>query len=85
MQNTLPLLLAGACLAALPLLGPAASSLPSGLTRTQICTASAVAPINFTRDWLGSLHGWHDSPLILAYRGGMAAMKGTPGPATCAY
>jgi len=46
--------------------------------------SSAAAPVTFARDWLGSLHGWHDSTLILAWRSGMTAIKGKPSLAICA-
>lgn len=83
MRNALPLLLAGTCLALLPLLGPAASAVPGGLDRTQLCIAPAASPITTTRNWLGSLHGWQDSALVLAWRSTLAAAKGKPGPANC--
>jgi hypothetical protein len=83
MRNALPLLIAGTCLAFLPLLGPAASRVPSGLERTRPCLAREATPITVTRDWLGSLHGWQDSTLVLVWRAGLAAAKGKPSPLAC--
>jgi hypothetical protein len=85
MRNALPLLVAGSCLAMLPLLGPALTSGPSALDRAQICVAPRAAPITITRDWLGSLHGWQDSALVLVWRGALAAAKGKPGPSVCGH
>ena len=83
MRNALPLLIAGTCLAVLPLLGPAASSVHPGLERARPCVAPAAQPITAARDWLGNLQGWQDSPLVLLWRSTMAAAKGRPGPASC--
>jgi len=83
LRNALPLLIAGTCLAILPLLGPAASKSPAGLERTYACFAPSAWPITASRDWLGSLHGWHDSALVLAWRSGLATVKGKPVPAAC--
>ncbi|UPY37879.1 hypothetical protein [Sediminicoccus sp. KRV36] len=84
MRNALPLLIAGTCLAILPLLGPAASAVPGGLERARPCVAASAAPITATRDWLGSLHGWQDSALVLVWRSSLAAAKGKPAPSACA-
>lgn len=83
MRNAFPLLLAGTCLAFLPLLGPAASGLPAGLERGRACLAREATPITTARDWLGSLHGWQDSALVLAWRSSLAASKGKPAPLAC--
>lgn len=83
MRNTLPLLIAGTCLALLPLLGPAASAVPSGFERGRLCLAAEAAPMTATRDWLGSLHGWQDSALVLLWRSSLAAAKGKPRPSAC--
>ena len=83
MRHALPLLIAGTCLALLPLLGPAASTIPTGLERTRTCFAREATPITATRDWLGSLHGWQDSALVLAWRAGLAAAKGKLAPSAC--
>ncbi len=83
MRNALPLLVAATCLAVLPLLGPAASAVPLGLERARPCLARAATPVTATRDWLGSLHGWQDSALVLIWRSSLAAAKGKPGPSAC--
>ena len=84
MRNALPLLIAGTCLAVLPLLGPAASRATGVIEGRKICVAPAAMPITTARDWLGSLHGWQDSVLGLAWRGTLATAKGKPGPTICA-
>lgn len=84
MRHALPLLIAGSCLAILPLLGPAASAVPAGWQRVAPCMAQAAAPVTAARDWLGSLHGWPDSALVLAWRSSLAATKGKPAPTGCA-
>lgn len=83
MRNALPLLIAGTCLAVLPLLGPAASAVSPGLELARPCIAPAATPITTTRDWMGSLNGWQDSPLVLIWRSGLAAAKGKALPAAC--
>lgn len=80
MRSALPLLFAGTCLAVLPLLGPAASAVPGGFERTRACIAANATPITTSRDWMGSLKGWQDSALVLAWRGALAAAKGKPSP-----
>ena len=80
MRNALPLLFAGTCLAILPLLGPAASALPGGLEQARACIAPEATPITAARDWMGSLKGWQDSALVLAWRSALAAAKGKPSP-----
>ena len=84
MRNALPLLIAGSCLAILPLLGPAAATHPGGLERAIPCMAQPAGAVTTARDWLGSLHGWQDSALVLAWRASLAAAKGRPAPALCA-
>ncbi|MDB5413702.1 MAG: hypothetical protein JWR10_2037 [Rubritepida sp.] len=80
MRSTLPLLLAGTCLAILPLLGPTGAALPTNLEGIRICVAQDAGAATQPRDWLGSLHGWQDSPLVLAWRASLAALKGKPSP-----
>lgn len=84
MRNALPLLIAGSCLAVLPMLGPAATSMQTEFNPVRACVARGAPPITATRDWLGSLHGWQDSVLVLAWRSTMAAARGKPGPSACA-
>jgi hypothetical protein len=83
MRNAFPLLIAATCLAFLPLLGPAASGIPAGLDRGRACLAREATPITTARDWLGSLHGWQDSALVLAWRASLAAAKGRAAPLAC--
>lgn len=83
MRGTLPLILAGTCLAILPLLGPAGHALPSTAARLPVCVAADAGALTQSRDWLGSLQGWGDSPVVLAYRGIIARSKGKPAPAGC--
>ena len=84
MRNALPLLIAGTCLSLLPLLGPAASTVPAGLDRARACTAPEAGLVTTARDWMGSLHGWQDSPLVLLWRTTLAAAKGKQSPVVCA-
>ncbi len=84
MRGTLPLILAGTCLAILPLLGPAGHALPTTIARVPVCVAPDAGALTQARDWLGSLQGWGDSPVVLAYRNIVARSKGTAGPAGCA-
>ncbi|MEI6158412.1 MAG: hypothetical protein WCP77_01150 [Roseococcus sp.] len=84
MRNALPLLIAGTCLSLLPLLGPAASTVPAGLERSRSCAAPEAGVATTARNWLGSLHGWQDSPLVLLWRSNLAAAKGKQSPALCA-
>ena len=83
MRNALPLLIAGTCLAFLPLLGPAASPAPVGLERSRACLSRETTPITTVRDWMGSLHGWQDSSLVLIWRASLAVAKGKPGRSAC--
>lgn len=83
MRGTLPLILAGTCLAILPLIGPAGGAMPAA-PRMPLCVASDAGAATQARDWLGSLIGWGDSPAVLAYRNIMALSKGKTGPAGCA-
>ncbi|TCH97486.1 hypothetical protein EJV46_15270 [Roseococcus sp. SYP-B2431] len=84
MRGTLPLILAGTCLAILPLMGPAGHALPANMARLPVCAAAEAGVLTPARDWLGSLQGWGDSPVVLAYRNVVARSKGRAGPPGCA-
>jgi len=47
---------------------------------TALCPAASTDP---QRDWLGSLHGWPDSFLVLNWRAFIAATKGKAVPSPC--
>jgi hypothetical protein len=83
MRGTLPLILAGTCLAMLPLMGPAGHALPTTAARLPVCVAAEAGALTQARDWLGSLRGWGDSPAGLAYRNIVARSKGKAGPVGC--
>lgn len=83
MRGTLPLILAGTCLAILPLLGQAGRSLPTSVSHVPVCVAAEAGSLTSARDWMGSLQGWTDSRAVLAYRAVMARSKGKPAPAGC--
>lgn len=83
MRGTLPLILAGTCLAILPLLGPTGHALPASIGRVSSCIAPDAGVLSVARDWLGSLQGWGDSPTVLAYRNIVARAKGKPSLAGC--
>lgn len=84
MRGTLPLILAGTCLAILPLLGPAGHALPRTIAHVPVCAAPDAGALTPARDWLGSLRGWGDSPVGLAYRNMVARSRGKAGPEGCA-
>jgi hypothetical protein len=84
MRSALPLLIAGGSLALLPLLAPATTVVPGGLERVTGCVARQEHLLTTSRDWMGSLKGWQDSALVLAWRSSLAVAKGKPGPMACA-
>jgi hypothetical protein len=83
MRGTLPLILAGTCLAILPLVGQAGHALPTTMARMPFCVAADAGALTPARDWLGSLQGWGDSPAVLVWRNVVARSKGKAGPAGC--
>ncbi|WP_424811586.1 hypothetical protein [Roseococcus sp. YIM B11640] len=86
MRGTLSLILAGSCLAILPLLGPAGTALSSRHAGTAVlCAAPDARVMTAARDWMGSLQGWSDSPLLLTWRNLVASSKGTEAPAACRH
>lgn len=83
MRSALPLLIAGGSLALLPLLAPATTVVPGGLERAPDCVGRQEHAVVPSRDWMGSLQGWQDSALVLAWRGSLALAKGKPRPSGC--
>jgi hypothetical protein len=83
MRSALPLLIAGGSLALLPLLAPATTGIPGSLERVSGCSAHEAPALAMSRDWMGSLQGWQDSALVLAWRSSLALAKGRSGPFLC--
>ncbi len=83
MRSALPLLIAGGSLALLPLLAPATTVLPGGRERAPACLHPQESPVAQARDWMGSLQGWQDSALVLAWRSSLAVAKGKSPIAGC--
>ena len=84
MRGALPLVLAGTCLAILPVIGPAGhSGRPSLAYPKPPCASGNARAGTPAHDWIGSLQGWADSPAVLAYRTVIARAKGLPAPAGC--
>lgn len=83
MRSALPLLIAGGSLALLPLLAPATNMVAGGLDRGATCLMRQESPMAASRDWMGSLKGFQDSALVLAWRSGLAAAKGKSPVAAC--
>jgi len=59
---------------------PRAGSAPA---LTLPCALPAPSGAAVARDWLGSLHGWPDSALVMNWRAWVAASKGRLPPAGC--
>lgn len=83
MRSAMPLLIAGGSLALLPLLAPAAPMNAGGRERSVPCLLRQEGPVALSRDWMGSLKGWQESALVLAWRNALAAAKGKPPVAGC--
>jgi hypothetical protein len=83
MRSAMPLLIAGGSLALLPLLAPATAVIPGGLERASSCATRQEPALAMSRDWIGSLQGWQDSALVLAWRSSLAFAKGRSRPAAC--
>ncbi len=48
-----------------------------------LCAPEAASGLGAARDWLGSLHGWPDSALVMNWRALVAASKGRAAPPGC--
>ncbi|MBS7791543.1 hypothetical protein KTR66_16190 [Roseococcus sp. SDR] len=83
MRSALPLLIAGGSLALLPLLAPAATVLPGARERGSPCLFQQESAVSVSRDWMGSLQGWHDSALVQAWRTSLARAKGKVPAGAC--
>jgi hypothetical protein len=82
MRSSFPIFAAAAFAAVLALAPPAVTGggrAPAGA----LCAAPVEDAISPARNWLGSLHGWSDSPLVLSWRAFVAQTKGRAPPPGC--
>jgi hypothetical protein len=81
MRSSFPIFAATA-FAAMFALTPAT---PTGHASPALCQPAGADAVSPARNWLGNLHGWSDSPLVLNWRAFVAQTKGRELPAGCEH
>lgn len=80
MRHSLSLFVLGVFAAALLMIPPT----PPRLAEWRApCTPAGANAMSAVSNWLGSLHGWPDSALVMNWRAMVAASKGRVAPPGC--
>jgi hypothetical protein len=84
MRSSFPIFAATA-FAAMFALTPDALTSRAGQLTSGLCQVAEADAVSSARNWLGNIHGWSDSPLVLNWRALVAQTKGRDGPAGCEH
>lgn len=84
MRSSFPIFAAAAFAAMFALL-PAGVTGRVGQVTAGFCQAVEADAVSPARNWLGNLHGWSDSPLVLNWRAFVAQTKGRELPQGCEH
>lgn len=84
MRSSFPIF-AAAAFAAMFALAPDATSGRAGQVAAGLCHAMEADAVSPARNWLGNLHGWSDSPLVMNWRAFVAQTKGRELPQGCEH
>jgi hypothetical protein len=84
MRSSFPIFAAAAFAATFALL-PDGVANRAGQVAAGLCHAVEADAVSPARNWLGNLHGWSDSPLVLNWRALVAQTKGRELPAACEH